>query len=175
MSERDQFEAWAKRTGACSKSIGFNKCLFPGSDVYDDPVLQGYWSAWQASREALKAEQGEDSELLAAAKKLERDVDGILDRIKQGAVDGWISCADSMPESGVKVLCFPEGDEPIHAIFNGQLWLQDVSWSVSPDPIDNVIPTNVTHWQPLPSPPAINHPIDTTPNQYEALGKGHSS
>jgi len=27
-------------------------------------------------------------------------------------------------------------------------------------------------WQPLPSPPATNHPIDTTPNQYDALGKG---
>lgn len=56
MSERDQFEAWAKRTGACSKGIGFNKCLILGSEIYDDPILHGYWSAWQASREALKAE-----------------------------------------------------------------------------------------------------------------------
>src|ERR1044072_174304 len=80
MSDRDQFEAWAKRTGACSKGIGFNKCLTPGSDVYDDPILQGYWYAWQASREALKAEQ-------------------------EGA---WIACSERMPnpKTGVMVGCW---------------------------------------------------------------------
>ncbi|HHT0211581.1 DUF551 domain-containing protein [Klebsiella oxytoca] len=58
-----------------------------------------------------------------------------------------------MPEVGVKVLAFPVEDEPIHAIFNGQLWLQDISWSSSDEPIDNVIPRNVTHWMPLPAAP----------------------
>ncbi|WP_425294584.1 DUF551 domain-containing protein [Klebsiella pneumoniae] len=58
-----------------------------------------------------------------------------------------------MPEVGVKVLCFPAEDEPIHAVFNGQLWLQDVSWSASYEPIDNVIPITVTHWMPLPAAP----------------------
>ncbi|WP_409033572.1 DUF551 domain-containing protein [Klebsiella pneumoniae] len=58
-----------------------------------------------------------------------------------------------MPEVGVKVLCFPVKDEPIHATFNGQLWLQDISWSGSGEPIDNVIPTSVTHWMPLPAAP----------------------
>ncbi|HHQ2410365.1 DUF551 domain-containing protein [Klebsiella variicola] len=58
-----------------------------------------------------------------------------------------------MPDVGVKVLCFPAKDEPIHATFNGQLWLQDVSWSGSEEPIDNVIPVTVTHWMPLPAAP----------------------
>ncbi|SLQ90496.1 DUF551 domain-containing protein [Klebsiella pneumoniae] len=65
----------------------------------------------------------------------------------------WIPVSEQMPEVGVKVLCFPVKDEPIHATFNGQLWLQDISWSGSDEPIDNVIPTSVTHWMPLPAGP----------------------
>ena len=65
----------------------------------------------------------------------------------------WIPVSERMPDVGVKVLCFPVKDEPIHATFNGQLWLQDVSWSGSDDPIDNVIPVSVTHWMPLPAAP----------------------
>lgn len=65
----------------------------------------------------------------------------------------WIPVSERMPEVGVKVLCFPAEDEPIHAVFNGQLWLQDVSWSGSEEPIDNVIPVTVTHWLPLPAGP----------------------
>lgn len=67
--------------------------------------------------------------------------------------DRWIPVSERMPEVGVKVLCFPAKDEPIHAVFNGQLWLQDVSWSASYEPIDNVIPITVTHWMSLPSAP----------------------
>lgn len=67
--------------------------------------------------------------------------------------DTWIPVSERMPEVGVKVLCFPVKDEPIHATFNGQLWLQDVSWSGSEEPIDNVIPVSVTHWMPLPAAP----------------------
>lgn len=70
----------------------------------------------------------------------------------------WIPVSERMPEVGVKVLCFPVKDEPIHATFNGQLWLQDVSWSGSEEPIDNVIPVTVTHWMPLPAAPQeVNH------------------
>lgn len=67
--------------------------------------------------------------------------------------DGWVACSEQMPEVGVKVLCFPVNDEPIHATYNGQVWLQDISWSVSDEPIDNVISCNVTHWMPLPAAP----------------------
>ncbi|EPB0431581.1 DUF551 domain-containing protein [Klebsiella pneumoniae] len=65
----------------------------------------------------------------------------------------WIPVSERMPEVGAKVLCFPLEDEPIHATFNGQLWLQDVSWSESYEPIDNVITCKVTHWMPLPAAP----------------------
>lgn len=65
----------------------------------------------------------------------------------------WISVSERIPDVGVKVLCFPVEDEPIHAAFNGQLWLQDISWSNSDEPIDNVITCNVTHWMPLPAGP----------------------
>ena len=74
-----------------------------------------------------------------------QSVDSVADR--------WIPVSEQMPEVGVKVLCFPVKDEPIHATFNGQLWLQDISWSGSDEPIDNVIPTSVTHWMPLPAAP----------------------
>ncbi|MDA4836118.1 DUF551 domain-containing protein [Enterobacter hormaechei] len=67
--------------------------------------------------------------------------------------DGWVACSERMPEVGVKVLCFPVNDEPIHATYNGQVWLQDISWSVSDEPIDNVISCNVFHWMPLPAAP----------------------
>ncbi|WP_320744129.1 DUF551 domain-containing protein [Enterobacter mori] len=67
--------------------------------------------------------------------------------------DGWVACSERMPEVGVKVLCFPVNDEPIHATYNGQVWLQDISWSVSDESIDNVISCNVFHWMPLPAAP----------------------
>ncbi|WP_455508250.1 DUF551 domain-containing protein [Enterobacter sp.] len=67
--------------------------------------------------------------------------------------DGWVACSERMPEVGVKVLCFPVNDEPIHATYNGQVWLQDISWSASDEPIDNVISCNVFHWMPLPAAP----------------------
>ncbi|EKH7704089.1 DUF551 domain-containing protein [Citrobacter sp. Cf097] len=70
-------------------------------------------------------------------------------------IPGWIPVSERMPEVGVKVLCFPVEDEPIHASFNGQLWLQDISWSVSDESIDNVISCNVTHWMPLPASPKL--------------------
>ncbi|WP_410743131.1 DUF551 domain-containing protein [Citrobacter freundii] len=67
--------------------------------------------------------------------------------------DGWVACSERMPEIGIKVLCFPVNDEPIHATYNGQVWLQDISWSTSDEPIDNVISCNVFHWMPLPAAP----------------------
>ena len=38
----------------------------------------------------------------------------------------WIPVSERMPDVGVKVLCFPAEDEPIHAVFNGQLWIQEI-------------------------------------------------
>ncbi|RFU89392.1 DUF551 domain-containing protein [Citrobacter gillenii] len=83
-----------------------------------------------------------------------------------------------MPEVGVKVLCFPVEDEPIHASFNGQLWLQDISWSVSDESIDNVISCNVTHWMPLPASPqqevksALEHGMQRYAGAMQKLSEG---
>ncbi|MFV9375180.1 DUF551 domain-containing protein [Citrobacter portucalensis] len=92
--------------------------------------------------------------------------------------DGWIPVSERMPEVGVKVLCFPVEDEPIHAVFNGQLWLQDISWSVSDEVIDNVISCNVTHWQPLPTAPqqevksALEHGMQRYAGAMQKLSEG---
>lgn len=76
--------------------------------------------------------------------------------------DGWVACSERMPEVGVKVLCFPVNDEPIHATYNGQVWLQDISWSTSDEPIDNVISCNVFHWMTLPAAPQqeVDYEVD---------------
>ncbi|MFT2149333.1 DUF551 domain-containing protein [Klebsiella pneumoniae] len=94
-----------------------------------------------AESEAMLAAAPHDTPALNSV----QSVDSVADR--------WIPVSEQMPEVGVKVLCFPVKDEPIHATFNGQLWLQDISWSGSDEPIDNVIPTSVTHWMPLPAAP----------------------
>lgn len=79
--------------------------------------------------------------------------------IEPATVPGkWIPVSERMPDVGVKVLCFPAKDEPIHATFNGQLWLQDISWSGSDEPIDNAITASVTHWVPLPAAPKEEKP-----------------
>jgi|GEM_PF-951381 len=168
MSEREQFESWFEE--------------HTGWDAEDYPnkyLLDVCYEAWQASREALKAEQGEDSELLAAAKKLERDVDGILYRIKQGAVDGWIACADRMPEVGRYVICLDDGIN-----LNGMVPDHDNIYTAAYCDRNDFFTTNYwgdhdwmskshpTHWMPIPNVIEKTHPIDTTPNQYDALGKG---
>ncbi|MEQ4969557.1 DUF551 domain-containing protein [Klebsiella pneumoniae] len=105
-------------------------------DADDHPLLWSFNEGWNACRSAMlaAAQQSPGSEPATVPGK-------------------WIPVSERMPEVGVKVLCFPAEDEPIHAVFNGQLWLQDVSWSGSEEPIDNVIPVTVTHWMPLPAGP----------------------
>ncbi|HID2903815.1 TPA: DUF551 domain-containing protein [Klebsiella pneumoniae] len=99
-------------------------------------------SAWKAGRRAA---------MLAAAPHDTPALNSVQSVVT--VLGKWIPVSERMPEVGVKVLCFPAEDEPIHAVFNGQLWLQDVSWSGSEEPIDNVIPVTVTHWMPLPAGP----------------------
>ena len=106
-------------------------------DADDHPLLWSFNEGWNACRAAM---------LKAQPQNAPQNIPEIIP-------DGWIPVSERMPEVGVKVLCFPVEDEPIHATFNGQLWLQDVSWSGSDEPIDNVIPTSVTHWMPLPAGP----------------------
>lgn len=110
-------------------------------DADDHPLLWSFNEGWNACRAAMLAAAPHDTPAL-------NSVQSVV------TVPGkWIPVSERMPEVGVKVLCFPAEDEPIHAVFNGQLWLQDVSWSGSEEPIDNVIPVTVTHWMPLPAGP----------------------
>lgn len=100
----------------------------------------------------------ESDEMLAATceKYIQSLVTWVKDRkpFRSAVIpDSWVACSERMPEVGVKVLCFPVNDEPIHATYNGQVWLQDISWSTSDEPIDNVISCNVFHWMPLPAAP----------------------
>ncbi|ENA1176082.1 DUF551 domain-containing protein [Klebsiella pneumoniae] len=110
-------------------------------DADDHPLLWSFNEGWNACRAAMLAAAPHDTPAL-------NSVQSVV------TVPGkWIPVSERMPEVGVKVLCFPAEDEPIHAVFNGQLWLQDISWSNSDEPIDNVITCNVTHWMPLPAAP----------------------
>ncbi|HBS6926020.1 TPA: DUF551 domain-containing protein [Klebsiella pneumoniae] len=110
-------------------------------DADDHPLLWSFNEGWNACRAAMLAAAQHDTPAL-------NSVQSVV------TVPGkWIPVSERMPEVGVKVLCFPAEDEPIHAVFNGQLWLQDVSWSGSEEPIDNVNPVTVTHWMPLPAGP----------------------
>lgn len=171
MSERDQFEAWAKSIGYKDEFYFFTNSH---PNHYDDDRTEDMWAAWQASREALKAEQGEDSELLASAKIIEKAAMDIVHSLRQPTSEGWIACAERMPEVEDKYITFSS-----YGV--GASWFMP-SWS---NKFQDCASNNdegmeddegrifrVTHWQPLPSPPAINHPIDTTTNQYDALGKG---
>ncbi len=161
MSEREQFEAWFSDGGKYPHAVERS------GEGYVFAAANSQWEAWQASREALKAEQGQGSELLASAKIIEQSAVAIVQSLKQPAVDGWIACADRMPEEGGRYWCYVEEQNSLgkshyqwNCSWNGDEWGGEA------------LSGRVTHWQPLPSPPAINHPIDTTPNQYDALGKG---
>ncbi|HHK9967235.1 TPA: DUF551 domain-containing protein [Klebsiella pneumoniae] len=125
------------------------------------PVVPGGWKMVpiDATREMIDAarraeEDGYDAMHKAMLAAAPHDTPALNSVQSVVTVPGkWIPVSERMPEVGVKVLCFPAEDEPIHAVFNGQLWLQDVSWSGSEEPIDNVIPVTVTHWMPLPAGP----------------------
>ncbi|MCM8175776.1 DUF551 domain-containing protein [Enterobacter hormaechei] len=105
-------------------------------DDFDSAFEHGKAVGWNAYRAAMLQSFGNSEQLNSPA-----------------IPDCWVACSERMPEVGVKVLCFPVNDEPIHATYNGQVWLQDISWSTSDEPIDNVISCNVFHWMPLPAAP----------------------
>lgn len=137
MSDRDQFEAWFSDGGKYPHAVERS------GEGYFFAAANSQWEAWQASREALKAEQG---------------------------VDAWISCAERMPENSQDVTMFSESKGVINGYYFG--WNgEDKKWYAACGEYEGP-EEDVTHWQPLPSPPATNHPIDTTPAQYDALGKG---
>ncbi|WP_312227606.1 hypothetical protein [Pseudescherichia sp.] len=146
MSDREQFEAWFEE--------------HTGWDAEDYPnkyLLDVCWEAWQASREALKAEQGQDSELLASAKKLEQEVGDIADRLKQSSD----SCFIFVPVADLYELQLKSGSPYCYTASSSEAH----GWAKEGYPIREYVLLDRLQ-------DAMNHPIDTTPNQYDALGKG---
>lgn len=67
----------------------------------------------------------------------------------------WIECSVNLPEENVKVIFYPDGDEPVHGVYLKGNWFQDVSWcSMDGDGLlDNMVTIQVTHWMPIPENP----------------------
>lgn len=51
---REQFEKWAYDHRVRGIGFSLEKFEVDGAEYYKDPDIQGYWNAWQASREYLK-------------------------------------------------------------------------------------------------------------------------
>jgi len=148
MSEREQFEQAFRKLHQNQTEKSLDILLeWHNHGTEEEPEWSYYSLAardaffwWQASREAIKAEQG----------------DG-----------GWIACADRMPNEGGRYWCYVEEQNSL----GNSHYQSNCSWN-GDEWGGEALSGRVTHWMPLPSPPAANHPIDTTPNQYDALGKG---
>jgi hypothetical protein len=112
-TERDQFEAWCNaqfdETALSETELSWVKGLM--------------YSAWQASREALKAEQ-------------------------EGA---WIACSERVPENSQDVTMFSESKGVINGYYFG--WNgEDKKWYAACGEYEGP-EEGITHWQPLPEPP----------------------
>lgn len=151
MSERDQFEAWC--------DAQFDESALSETEL--NWVKGLMYRAWQASREALKAERGEDSELLARAKKLEQEVGDIAERLNQSSDSGFMF----IPVADLYAISTPETKYfPSYTTYTPHA--EDASRAIS----DGCEIQEYVKLERLQD--AMNHPIDTTPNQYDALGKG---
>ena len=65
--------------------------------------------------------------------------------------DGWISVEDRLPEPYINVLiCWSKESKGMHPIMSTARWVGD-SWST--DKTKPILPTTITHWQPLPEKP----------------------
>ena len=65
--------------------------------------------------------------------------------------DGWISVEDRLPEPYISVLiCWSKESKGMHPIMSTARWVGD-SWST--DKTKPILPTTITHWQPLPNKP----------------------
>ena len=151
MSERDNFNSWfIDKFGPVEGELNF-----------DNPVVASYYTGfkagWQASREALKAEQGEDSELLARAKKLNQDAREIVERLKQSSDSGFMF----VPVADLYELQLKSGSPYCYTASSSEAH----GWAEEGYPIREYVLLDRLQ-------DAMNHPIDTTPNQYDALAKG---
>lgn len=60
----------------------------------------------------------------------------------------WISCDDEMPEIDESIIGYRCGYGAGNFFFNGKTWKHD-GWDVGDREFDDI-----THWMPLPEPPA---------------------
>lgn len=162
MSERDQFEARAAEklrlpVEVIQSARNGDRYLHAFDSMNVMQPLNGWWDWWQASREALKAEQGEDSDLLTSAKKLEQEVGDIAERLNQPSDSGFmfVPVADlyELQLKSGSPYCYTSSSSEAHG------------WAKEGYPIREYVLLDRLQ-------DAMNHPIDTTPNQYDALGKG---
>lgn len=169
MSERDQFEKAFRKPHQNQTEKSLDILLEWYNHGTEEEPEWGYYSLaardaffwWQASREALKAEQGEDSDLLASAKKIEQEVGDIAERLKQSSDSGFMF----VPVADLYALNFADGET--------MTYTTDPKKALSWLNICGGVNSQIEEYVKLERlQDAMNHPIDTTPNQYEALGKG---
>lgn len=85
-------------------------------------------------------------------------IKGAKDMIDRTAVDKWISVEDRLPSEGQDVLCCQETSE-VAVMSNysmGQFYLQ--KYQSEGERIFKSMWADVTHWQPLPTPPKNHKP-----------------
>lgn len=193
MSGRESFEAHAKRRHL---SLAYGDCGYVYSSTNEA------WEAWQASREALKAEQGGDGfmcvpvadlyELLHKGGKAYSYTSSSSDAaywVKEGyTVREYVKLerlqeAFDQPASDAWIACADrmpnEGDLVTVCDHGIDVYPAVFSSGEFYEYSDRIIieestrMSNPTHWMPLPAPPSY-HSIDTTSQQYEALSKGES-
>lgn len=148
MSERDQFEAWACK-------IYDTRLLKGNNGKYLGQVLQQMWEAWQASREALKAEQ-EFPDKLPCPVLLEPGIrfgKGVPTRSMLGVLKRRAEYYAEREAMTPKQRA--EQDEAIEGLRSMLGVVIDKG-----------------EWQAAPTPPSQPDPIDTTSQQYETLAKG---
>lgn len=136
MSEREQFEARAAEklrlpVEVIQSARNGDRYLHAFDSMNVMQPLNGWWDWWQASREALKAEQTPD--------------DGFM----------CVPVADlyELQLKSGSPYCYTPSSSEAHG------------WAKEGYPIREYVLLDRLQ-------DAMNHPIDTTPNQYDALGKG---
>jgi hypothetical protein len=65
----------------------------------------------------------------------------------------WIKCAERMPDKGRPVLVFGKERENEKALVWLMQWTRDNVWLSPGNYWDEIQPSLITHWQPLPEPP----------------------